>query len=123
MRTFVARHLATSAYATINAVMKSSGRVAADEQQGLFVALGSRPGWSWRSAHTFVHTFGARQTVITVPARLEAPLLAALIARAEIKAVLGDADWTLLSELQTLAARELQHLSAKSSYGPLRVSG
>ena len=50
-----------------------------------------------------------------MPWRLEAPVLAALITRAEINTILGDTEWTLLSELQALAARELQHLCATAS--------
>lgn len=111
MRTYAARHLATSAYATIAAVIKSGARASGDEHyHGLFLTLASRPGWSRRSVHVFVRTFGSRQTVVTLPARLELPLVAALIARAEINAVLGDTDWRFLSELQALASAELGHL-------------
>lgn len=114
MRTFAARNTASSVYATVN-VMKSDGRPVRHSQHVLLASLESRPGWTRRSAHEFVHTFGRRQVEVTMPWRLEAPVLAALITRAEINTILGDTEWTLLSELQALAARELQHLCATAS--------
>lgn len=115
MRTFAARNTASSAYAAVS-VITSNGRSVRHPQHVLLASLESRPGWTRRSAHEFVHTFGSRQAEVTVPWHLEAPVLAALITRAEINTILGDAQWTLLSELQALAARELQHLCATSSY-------
>ena len=116
MRTFAARNTATSAHATVSA-MKSNGRSARHDKSVLLTSLESRPGWTRRSAHEFVHTFGSRQAEVTMPWRLEAPVLAALITRAEINTILGDTEWTLLSELQALAARELQQLCGASSEG------
>lgn len=116
MRTFAARNTATSAYAAVSAI-RSNVRFARHDKHVLLTSLESRPGWTRRSPHGFVHTFGSRQAEVTIPWRLEAPVLAALITRAEINTILGDTEWTLLSELQALAARELQHLCATSSGG------
>lgn len=106
MRTFAARCTAASAYAT------TARAVSRGDQHGLLTALASRPGWTRRSQRYFVHTFGGRQSEITVPSQVDAPVLASLITRAEINTILGDCEWTLLAELQALGRRELQHLCA-----------
>lgn len=108
MRTFAARNTAASAYATTVGANRR-------DQHGLLAVLASRPGWTRRNLHYFVHTFGGRQSEITVPAHLDAPILASLITRAEINTLLGDCDWTLLAELQALGRRELQYLCATTS--------
>jgi hypothetical protein len=114
MRTFAARRTAASAFATTTHAMVHY-RFVRDDQHVLLTALSSRPGWARRTGREFVHTFGGRRAEITAPAQLQAPVLAALITRAEINTLLGDCEWTLLAELQALATRELQHLCASSA--------
>jgi hypothetical protein len=105
MRTLAARATAQRVYAeTIG--------VAGAGAQTLLATLAKRPGWRRAAGQEFVHTFGARQSAINLPARFDAVTVASLAVRAEINTLLGDCNWPLLSALQDLAARELQHLAS-----------
>ena len=76
--------------------------------------LSRRPGWIRQDAREFVHAFGKRRSVISIPRGVDARQLIELVVRAEIAVLLGDCDWSILRDLQALAARELQQLAAES---------
>ncbi|HEX8616713.1 MAG TPA: hypothetical protein VF911_03910 [Thermoanaerobaculia bacterium] len=114
MRTLVARNVAAAVYAATNDAMLHA-RPSRDLQNVLLTALAARRGWKQRSAREFVHTFGSRQSTITIPLRFDAPVLAALVTRTEIAVLLGDCERPLVAALQALAARELQHLCARDA--------
>lgn len=114
MRSFAARNVALGAYTTVS-IPKRDGRSARGDHDVLLASLERRPGWTRRGANEFVHTFGGRKATVSMPWRFDAAVLAALITRAEVNTILGDTEWTLLSELQSLAARELQYLCARST--------
>lgn len=114
MRSFAARNVAANAYTTVS-VLKGNRRSTTVDQQALLTLLERRPGWTRQGTREFAHQFGARNVTVTMPWRVDAPALAALITRAEVNTILGDTEWSLLSELQTLAARELQHLCTRNT--------
>lgn len=114
MRSFAARNMATSAYTTVS-TLEGNRRSTTADQHALLTSLERRPGWTRQSTHEFIHRFGSRKVTVTMPWRVDAPVLAALITRAEVNTILGDTDWSLLSELQALAARELQHLCERNT--------
>ncbi len=114
MRTLVARNVAASVYAATSGALLHA-RPSRDIQHVLLTVLAARRGWTRRSEREYVHTFGNRQSTITIPLQFDAPVLAALVTRAEIAVLLGDCEWPLVSALQALAARELQHLCARDA--------
>lgn len=115
MRTFAARGIAESVHAATLRMFSLPMRF--DRQSTILQALSARPGWSREGPAVFAHAFGSRRSVISIPAVIDQPTLAALMTRAEINAQLGDAEWQLLASFQDLAARELQRLAALDSSG------
>ena len=88
-----------------------AGHTVHDGQQALLEALSNRAGWRRRTGREFVFEFGGRHTIIIVPQAVDVPQLIATVTRAEVSVVLGDCDWRILRELQSLASRELQQLT------------
>jgi hypothetical protein len=113
MRTFAARGIAESVHLATRRMFSLPMRF--DRQSTIFVALSTRPGWSREGPAVFAHVFGSRRSVISIPAVVDQPTLAALMTRAEINAQLGDTEWQLLASFQDLAARELQRLAARDA--------
>lgn len=97
VRTFTARRCAIEAYKLLQNDVRQ---------------LASRPGWSRVDATQFLFTFGQRRAVVTLPAGPSPQQLASLVARTEIKVLLGDRDLEVVANLQALAAGELQRLFA-----------
>jgi hypothetical protein len=110
MRTRAARGRAQAVYASIREWMR--GLTLRDGQQPMLDALGRRAGWTRRSHREFIFEFGGRRSIIIVPLAIDVPQLIAIVTRAEVSVLLGDCDWRILKELQSLAARELQQLAA-----------
>jgi hypothetical protein len=109
MRTRAARARAQAVRASILDWM--AGRSVREGQQAMLQALSERAGWTRRSGREFVFEFGGRHTIIIVPQAIDVEQFIATVTRAEVSVVLGDCDWRILKELQSLAARELQQLA------------
>jgi hypothetical protein len=74
--------------------------------------LESRPAWSQLDRSHYAYTFGGRRAVLTLPNAVTTEELAAMIARMEVRILLGDAGAELVTHLQAFAARELERLFA-----------
>ncbi|HYH08864.1 MAG TPA: hypothetical protein VEK11_17560 [Thermoanaerobaculia bacterium] len=72
--------------------------------------LESRPSWTQLDDHQYCYVFGGRRAVLTVPNVVTTEELAAMIARLEVRILLGDAGAELVTHLQSYAARELERL-------------
>jgi hypothetical protein len=75
-------------------------------------ALQSRPAWVQVDRRSYQFQFGGRRSVLTVPNEVTPVELAAMIARMEIRILLGDAGPELVTHLQAYAAREIERLFA-----------
>lgn len=111
LRTLVARRCAAEAYdfARRLAMSTRSDALPADR---VIERLASRPCWKRVTPRQLVCSFGSRRAVLTVEQSIVAPQLASMIARTEIRVLLGDADAGLVAHLQTFAGRELVRLSS-----------
>ena len=74
--------------------------------------LESRPAWVQLDRQTYQFAFGGRRAVLNVPNAVQPEELAAMIARMEIRILLGDAGAELVTHLQAYAAREIERLFA-----------
>ncbi len=110
LRTFAARRCAAEAYEFAERLAISGGsNVIAPER--VRERLARRPGWTWLATQRLACSFGQRRGVVTVAQAMTAQQLASLVARIEVRVLLGDADSGLVSHLQTFAARELERLA------------
>ena len=113
LRTMVARRCAADAHALAQQLGRRS-MSAVLSRSTILDALASRTGWTRLNADQVTCSFGGRRAVIRVPATLTAEQLAMLLARTEVRVLLGDAGFGLVRDLQTLADCELQRLFARS---------
>lgn len=74
--------------------------------------LDTRPSWVQIDRRQYQFAFGGRRAVLTVPNTVRPEELAAMIARMEIRILLGDAGPELVTHLQAYAAREIERLFA-----------
>lgn len=110
LRTLAARRCAASAYALARRLTATVATKPMRPERVLLEILAARPAWTRLVGQQFSCSFGSRRAVLTVPDPTSAEQLASMIARIEVKVLLGDSDPALVSHLQTFAARELQRL-------------
>jgi hypothetical protein len=106
LRTLAARQCAASAYDFVQLARITSTDRAIDQ------FMRSRPAWTRLGDQQFACAFGGRRSVLTVRPETAVEDLAAMLARTEVRVLLGDADSDFVTHLQTFAARELQRLLA-----------
>jgi hypothetical protein len=108
MRTFSARDIAESTYATVHDALLSAED--GDAETRVLNALATRRGWTRKNAGEFTCAFGNRSSVLTVPRPFQSEQFARLVTRVEVNVCLGGTDDALVREFQSLAQRELQRL-------------
>ena len=110
LRTLVARRCAAEAYDFARRLAIST-RSEALPAERVLERLASRPCWRRVTPRQLVCSFGSRRAVLTVEHSIVPPQLASMIARTEIRVLLGDSDSGLVAHLQTFAGRELVRLA------------
>lgn len=78
----------------------------------LVQSLAGRASWMDLGGRKLSCAFGSRRAVVTLPAIRNVTELASMIARTEVRIMLGDAPQMVVADLQAFAERELQHCFA-----------
>ena len=102
MRTFAARSIAQNVYEQLGGT---------PSEDALLHALGTARSWKRVDDTRFTCAFGDRYVTITIPIPFNAGAMLRLVVRTEVNVCLGDADPTLLSDLHSIAQRELELLA------------
>lgn len=106
LRTLTARRIAAEACSWASAQSLVSG------SETLVQSLAGRASWMDLGGRQLACAFGRRRAIVTLPAVRNVAELASMIARTEVRIMLGDAPQAVVSDLQAFAERELQHCFA-----------
>ena len=101
MRTQAARRIAADAF-------DWAMQHADESTQTFIVSLSTRAGWSHVEANELACSFGSRSRIVRIPITDDFRQVASMIARTEVRILLGDAPAPVVSHLQAFAESELQ---------------
>lgn len=105
LRTFTARRVATETYAMVQASQSL-------DPVRLLTGLERRATWSRVGDHEFACSFGPRRATLALRQGTNVEELARMITRIEVRVLLGDLEYAVVAQLQSLADSELQRLLA-----------
>lgn len=106
LRTLTARRIAA------DACVWACAQTSIASSEALVQSLAQRASWMDLGGRQLSCAFGTRRTIVTLPAIRNVAELASMIARTEVRIMLGDAPQPVVADLQAFAERELQHCFA-----------